>query len=79
MARYGFFAENELFYDMVKQNEFLLKVRDFRQRQYEFCKLYKEKNVVSNAVVQRDLLLCNEQNLVFNLLTETDDLNSSYK
>ena len=72
-------ADNELFFDIIKQNEFLLKIRDFRQRQYEFCKLYKEKNVVSNAVVQRDLLLCNEQNLVFNILTETDDLNSSYK
>ena len=69
----------DIFYDMVKQNEYLLKTRDFRQRQYEFCKLYKEKNVVSNAVVQRDLLLCNEQNLVFNLLTETDDLNNAYK
>lgn len=72
-------ADNDLFYDITKKNEFLLKIRDFRQRQYEFCKLYKEKDVVSNAVVQRDLLLCNEQNLVFNLLTEADDLNSSYK
>ena len=81
-------CENKESIDLFKANPLLLDVKDFRQNEYELFKLRNEKRVMaSNAdltSVYRDLLLCNEQDLVFNLLVETDSggenyLNNCYK
>ncbi len=75
--------QDNLFFNFIQSNEFLLNSVDFRQKQYETLKLLRDKNSVESPG-HSDLLLCNELNLTFNLLTETDTnspayLNNSYK
>ncbi len=75
--------QDQLFFDFIQSNDFLLNSVDFRQKQYETLKLLREKNALQSPG-HSDLLLCNELNLAFNLLTETDInspayLNNSYK
>ena len=79
---------SQCFFELIQQKEFLLKSKDFRQKQYELFKLHKEKDTMAgettSPAIQSKLLLCNEQNLVFNYLVETDSksqayLNSSFK
>lgn len=76
------------FFELIQQNNFLLKTRDFRRKQYELFKLHKEKDKMLgdniSSKFQSSLLLCNEQDLVFNFLLETESnsqayLNNSFK
>ena len=64
------------FFDIIRKNSTILELNEFRQNEYALLKWRSEKN--KNNRLFSDLLLCNENDLVFNFLLETDAQNPDY-
>ena len=66
---------------LENQYSYLAKAVDFRKMEYQKMKFHKEKQhliAAKNSELVQDLILCNELDLVFNFLTETEPQSERY-